>query len=264
MTTTTDLPAGSRPRSTLTNLITLLAVVIATASGYVQIAMNIGQSPAQFAADSDATLKIAPFTFGIWGLIYLGLFMYAIWQLLPRTPRTRFLGRMAWPAILCMLATAIWIFVAAADMEYMTIVVILASAAVLIFPLAAAGPTLDGATRRERLLAGYPLALLGGWLTFASAGDILTVLTGNGQLPAFLSPTMWAVAAIAVVALIDVWVVQRTRLAIFALPAAWGLVGAYMAEHERNPTLAWIAAGVSAALVLFALVTWAGNRRRLA
>jgi len=264
MTTTAAATTAGRANSTGTNLLTLLAVVIATASGYVQMAMHIGQSPAEFAADSDATLRIAPFTFGIWGVIYLGLFVYAIWQLLPRAPRTPFLGRMAWPAILCMLATAIWIFVAAADLEYMTIVVILASAAVLILPLAAAGPTLDGASRRERLLAGYPLALLGGWLTFASAGDILTVLTGNGQLPAFLSPNMWATLAIAVVALIDVWVVLRTRLAIFALPAAWGMVGAWVAEHDRNPTLAMIAAGVSGALVLFALMIWLGNRRRLA
>jgi hypothetical protein len=42
------------------------------------------------------------------------------------------------------------------------------------------------------------------------------------------------------------------------------LVGAWAAEQARNPTLSLIAAGVAAALALFAIATWLGNRRRLA
>ncbi|MBP6546535.1 MAG: hypothetical protein KA220_07450 [Phenylobacterium sp.] len=263
-TTTAPSTTTSRGSGLPLNLLILLAVIASTASGYIQIAMNIGQSPAEFAADSDATLKIAPFAFSIWGVIYLGLFVYALWQLFRSGGRTRFMNRMALPALLAFVGIGAWIFVAAWDLEYLSIAVILASAAMLIAPLAAAGPTLDGATRSERLLVGYPLALLGGWLTFASAGNILLVLTGNGLLPAFLPPMGWAIVAIAVVCLIVLWVVQRTRLAIFALPPAWGLVGAWAAEQARNPTLSLIAAGVAAALALFAIATWLGNRRRLA
>lgn len=264
MTTTASSTASTQGGGALFRLLILLAVIASIASGYVQIALNIGQSPAEFAADSDATLKIAPFAFSIWGVIYLGLLIYALWQLFQRSPQRAFVSRMTWPALLAFVGIGAWIFVAAWDLENLSIAVIMASAAVLIAPLLAAGPTLDGASRSERFLAGYPLALLGGWLTFASAGNILTVLTGNDQLPGFLTPMGWAIAAIAVVSLIVLWVVQRTRLAIFALPPAWGLVGAWAGEQARNPTLSLIAAGVAAALVLLAIATWLGNRRRLA
>mgnify|MGYP006147974547 CR=1 FL=1 len=46
---------------------TLFAIVI----GQAQILMGWGQSPAEFAADSDATLRVAGYAFAIWGPIFL-------------------------------------------------------------------------------------------------------------------------------------------------------------------------------------------------
>lgn len=245
----------------MTRLLILLAALAAPAAGYLQIALGIGQTPAEFSADSDASLRVATWAFTIWGVIYAGLLAYGVYQLLPRTPRTPFLKRMAWPSLLAMVGIAAWIFAAAWDVEWLTIVLIVGSAAALIVPLTAAGPDLDGASAWDRRLAAWPLGLLAGWLTIASAANILTVLTGNGQLPEFLPPTGWALATVAVVALIAVWVITRTRLLAYPIPIVWGLAGVFAAEQSRNPTLAWTAAGAAAVLAVFAL---ANLRRRAA
>ena len=55
----------------------VLVLVLAFASvivAYGQMALGLGQSPAEFAADGDETLRAAGWAFSIWGLIYLGLF----------------------------------------------------------------------------------------------------------------------------------------------------------------------------------------------
>ncbi|MBX7250305.1 MAG: hypothetical protein K1X35_14835 [Caulobacteraceae bacterium] len=238
----------------LLRILILLAVIASIASGYLQVALHIGQTPAEFAADSDDTLRVATWAFSIWGLIYAWLAVYAVWQALPSTPQTPFLRRMGWPALLAFIGIGAWIFVAAFDLETLSIAVIVASGAVLIVPLVRAGPNQDGATGGERVLAAFPLALLAGWLTFASAGNILTVLTGNGDLPAFLPPLGWAATAIALVLLIGSWVALRTRLWIYLLPIAWGLAGVWRAGGEDgNTELSMIAAGAAVLAVLLAL-----------
>lgn len=232
-------------------ILILIAALAAPLAGYAQIALGIGQSPAEFAADSDATLKIAPWAFSIWGVIYAGLVAYAIYQL---RATSCFLSRMAMPALVALAGITAWIFAAAYDVEWLTIVLISGSAMSLLVAFWGAAPDLAETGGRERLFAAWPLGLLAGWLTFASAGNVLTVLTGNGQLPGLLSPTGWAVAAIAVVASVVVLVLRRTRLPALAIPPAWGLVGATAAEWTRNPSLAWLAAGFALLLLSAAFV----------
>ena len=161
---------------------------------------------------------------------------------------------MALPSLVAMSGIAAWIFAAAWDIEWLTIVLIAGSAAALIAPLAAAGPSLDGAAGWERRLAAWPLGLLAGWLTIASAANIVTVLTGNGQFPDLLPVNAWVLGAVGVVVLIALWVVARTRLLAYAIPIVWGLTAVFAAEQVRNPTLAFTAAGGAALLALFALV----------
>ena len=94
----------------------------------------------------------------------------------------------------------------------------------------------------------WPLALLAGWLGIAAPVNLLTVLTGNGDLPAVLSPTVWALIAVLLVTLKALAVTWVLRTPAFALPIAWGLLGVFVAEMDRNPVLATgavLAAGVT-------------------
>ncbi len=64
-------------------LIVLATVIFAIAISQIQMVMGWGQTAAEFAADSDTTLKVAGYAFAIWGVIYAGLLVYAIRQDLP-------------------------------------------------------------------------------------------------------------------------------------------------------------------------------------
>lgn len=255
-------PAPPR-RDSLRRLLVFAAAVFAVAISYGQIALGWGQSPAEFAADSDATLRVAGYAFSIWGLIYLGLLIYAVRQVLPRTPDTAVLQAFGWPSLLALLGIGWWVLAAAFDWELMTIILIVGSAVVLLIPLlrhAAAIRALP-AGDRDRWLTVTPLALLAGWLSIAAPVNLITVATGNGDLPAALPPTGWASLAIAGVVLLALAVTARTRLAAYSLPIAWGLLGAFVAELPRNPALAYVA--LAAAVIVFggAIVLTFGQRR---
>ena len=230
----------------------LFAVII----GQTQVLMGWGQSPAEFAADSDATLRVAGFAFAIWGVIYAWLLVYAVRQALPATAESPLLKALGWPSVAALLAIGWWIVAAAFDWEIATIVLIFWALLVLLIPLLAGAAAIRALPRGDpdRWMTVWPLALLAGWLSIAAPVNLLTVLTGNGDLPAALPPTAWALLAVAIVAVVALGVTARLRTPAFALPVAWGLIGVFSAEQPGNPVLAFTALAAAIAVVVGAVI----------
>lgn len=245
-------------------LIVLAATVFAIVIAQVQMLMGWGQTPAEFAADSDATLKVAGFAFAIWGVIYLWLAIYAVRQALPRTSETRLLSRLGWPSAVALIGIGVWIVAAAFDWEWATVVLIFGSAVVLLAPLLLSGGEIQSLplSSRDRWLVVWPLTLLAGWLSIAAPVNLLTIVTGNGQLPAAASPTVWAILAVVAVSAAALAVTWRLRVMAYALPIAWGLFGVASAESDRNPPLGLAAAiALGVVLILSAAMVVAHSRR---
>jgi len=238
-------------------LIVIGTAAFAVLAGAIQGFANPGQSPAEFSADSDATLKVASYAFSIWGPIYLGLLVYAVRQALPQTGESDMINRFGVPSALAFVGIGTWLFAAAFDWELATIVLIFGSLAVLLIPLLANAGSIRAlpGKDRDRWMTVWPLSLLAGWLSIAAPVNLLTVATGNGDLPPILAPTVWAMLAIVVVVLVALFVTRQLRIIAFALPVAWGLLGVFVAEQERgNQMLSMFALAASVATVVSALI----------
>ena len=94
-----------RPTSAQTarRWVVLACAVFAVVAAYGQMAVGWGQTPQEFSADSDATLRVAGYAFSIWGLIYLGLLVYAVRQVLPQTGESLLIHRLGWPSAAALL-----------------------------------------------------------------------------------------------------------------------------------------------------------------
>lgn len=248
-----ERPTGSRMAR---RLIVLAATIFAIVIGQTQVLLGWGQSPAEFSADSDTTLRVAGFAFAIWGVIYLWLLVYAVRQALPQTGESQLVQRLGWPSVVALLAIGWWVVAAAFDQEMATIVLIFGALAALLVPLLAHAGAIRALPRadRDRWLTIWPLTLLAGWLTIAAPLNLITVATGNDALPAELSPTGWAIVAIVIVTAVALGVTQRLRTLAYGLPIAWGLLGAFVAEQARNPVVAYAALAASVAILVGAII----------
>ena len=247
-----------RPTSTqmTRRLIVLAAAIFAVVIGQTQVLLGWGQSPAEFSADSDATLRVAGYAFAIWGVIYLWLLVHAVRQALPQTGESLLIHRLGWPSVAALLGIGWWVVAAAFDWEPATIVLIFASLAALLIPLLVNADAVRALPRgdRDRWMTVWPLTMLAGWLTVAAPLNLITVMTGNDALPGVLSPTVWAILAIVGVTAIALGVTQRLRTLAYGLPIAWGLLGAFVAEQARNPVLAYVALAAAVAVLVGAIV----------
>lgn len=241
------------PAQRTRRMIVLLAALFAIATPIIQNLAGLGLTQAEFAADGNATLRVAGYAFSIWGLLYLGLLAYAVRQVLPQTGESTLINRLGWPSVVPLFGIGFWIIVAAMNLKAASVIIIFASLIALLVPLLVFGGTIQALGRfdRDRMLTVWPLAGLAGWLTVAAPLNLITTATAFDALPTALTPTGWAVAAVVITALIAIGVTARLRTLAYPLPVAWGLLGAFVAEQPDNPALAFTALA-AALLVLLA------------
>ncbi|MDO1559777.1 hypothetical protein Q0812_10100 [Brevundimonas sp. 2R-24] len=239
-------------------ILVLIAALIMLVLPVLDAIVRIGLTQAQFAEQGNETLRAAGYAFTIWSVIYVWIAAYAVYQVWPRTPETPLLRTLGWASVVGMTATGLWIPAAAFNWRWATVGLISLAALSIVGGLVSSN--LAAAGRKERGLVLWPLGLLGGWLTIATALNLLTVMTAEG----IITPDMqagWALAGIGVVLLVGMAVTFRTELAAYPLPIVWGLVAVYVAmSADQEPTLA--AAALIAAVVLAAFAGWVVWRSR--
>ncbi|OLT55301.1 tryptophan-rich sensory protein [Cellulosimicrobium sp. CUA-896] len=207
--------------------------------------------------------------FRIWSVIYLGLFAFAVYQVLPRHAATPRLRATAWWVLASMVLNAAWIGVVQAGWLVASVVVIaalLAVLAVLVVRLVRSVP--DGAA--QAVVLDGTVGLYTGWVSVATLANVAAVLADAGVGGLGLGATGWGVVVVALAAALSVaWAAfagRRRGVALgIALAMSWGLawvaVGRFAGPLE-DTTVAWAAAAASAVALTAGLV--AVLRRRSA
>jgi hypothetical protein len=227
-----------------------MAIIFAIGVPIWQSATGFGLSASEFSQDGNQTLRAAGYAFSIWGLIYLGLVGYGIYQFLAIPSAYPVLQTVSWPAIVAMFGCGLWILASALNLKLASMVIIVGSAVALTLSLVEAASL---TTWWNTAFVRWPLGLLAGWLTIASAINVLTVFTAWEVInPA--TATGFAIGGIVTVIAVSVYVTQIRNLKIFAVPIAWGLVAVFVAERSSSLAIALVALAGAILLVGVAML----------
>ena len=244
----------------LRQLSVVFSVVTMIVMNYLSNARAFGGLTNKEISDKYHTLITpAGYAFAIWGVIFLGLLAFAIYQALPsqRTnPRFRATG---WLVVLNTLCNAIWSPLFNNQHIGIALIVIL----VMLFSLAVieqrllmrsdvpvVAPDLDAtlpespASPTETWLARIPFSIYFGWLTVATILNVAVYLKATEFGLFGLSEPMWAVAVLIVGLLVGAWIFNRYRSVAYILVFAWAYVA--IAVEQTGYGAIQIAAGVGA------------------
>lgn len=205
-----------------------------------------GQTMGTVSAKYPTLLTPAGYAFSIWGLIFLGLVVYAVWQLLPGQRNLSLPDALAKPLTLASIATAAWVVLFAYEM-------ILPSVGVMLLILGSLIVTYGRARRRifagaAPVLAGVPFSLYLGWISVASVINITIGLRQMGWQTAEGASVTLTLGLIIVVVALGLIISRVFRDMVFPLVVAWALVAVWVVRLREVPELGW-AALVGAALV---------------
>lgn len=190
----------------------------------------------------------AGFTFSIWGVIYVFLIVYVVYQALPRNKDNKVFDRINRHFIVNCAANTLWIF--AWHYELITLalvlmVVILASLIGIyrhILPGKVAG-------FRDRLFVRVPFSLYFGWITVATLANISVEQSVIGMDNWIMTNTVWVFVELALAGAIATVMIIRYRDPIFGGVVAWAAYG-ITEKQVDTPEVA----GAAAAVMILVLV----------
>lgn len=200
------------------------------------------------------------YVFSIWGLIYVGLIAFGVYQMLPSQRENPRLRRIGYLFSLSCLANVIWLFLWHYELFIYTIAIMIALLGLLIAIYLRLEIGRAQVAMKEKWLVDLPFSIYLGWITvatIANASDVLDYLKWSGW---GIRPEVWAVIMlIAGLGIASVMSLTRGDIA-YQLVIVWAFAGIAV-KQTAMPVVA-NAAWVMSALVIIVLIIGVLVRKR--
>ena len=239
-------------------LINILTFIITLVVNFLATSLPLNDLTTKEISDSFNIYFVpAGYVFSIWGLIYLGLIAFIIFQSLPKNRENEHVSKIGiWFAV-SNLANALWLV----SFHYQQFALAMGFMLVLLVSLIAIFLRLDiGRTKvsaSENWFVNVPFSLYIGWITvatIANATQLLYFLKWDGF---GISPEIWLVIMLAAAVSISALMSLTRRNIPFALVLVWAFTG-IAAKFPTMPLVnitSWAAAGAVILILVFALLS---------
>ena len=180
----------------------------------------------------------AGLTFAIWGVIYLLLLLFSVYQLKGFVKRRNAsVDTIGIYFILSSAANIGWIFAWHYQKVLASLLLMLILLISLITIYIRLGIGRQKVTMLERWLIHLPVSVYLGWITVATIANVTALLVHAGWNGFGLSPVFWTVAVTAAALAITIAMLLTRRDAAYALVVVWALVGIVIKRSGDHPVL---------------------------
>jgi hypothetical protein len=222
-----------------------------------------GQNTAAVSDKYPTLITPAPYVFAIWGIIYVLLGVFVVYQALPRERSSGYHKAIGWLFVASSVVNIAWIFVWQYEVLALSVVLIIAFLLTLIAIYLRLNIGKAKASLGERLAVHLPFSVYLGWLSIATVANIAIALVAYGWDGFGLSAETWAVVVVAIVLVLTMLMLGIRRDVAYALVVVWALVGISVNQTGNpNVVLATQVGSVIVAVALLAVVAVALAKRR--
>ena len=167
----------------------------------------------------------AGYVFSIWGLIYLGLIAFAIFQALPSQRENPHLRQTGWWIALGGLANIAWIFLWHYEQFPLTVIAMLVLLGTLILTYLRLGIGRSVVSATEKWTVRLPFSIYLGWITVATVANITELLDYHNWNGFGIAPELWMGIVLVAVLVIAVLMNFNRRDVAYAAVILWALAG---------------------------------------
>jgi len=193
----------------------------------------------------------AGYAFSIWGIIYLLLTGFIVYQgrsLFVKVRNDDFVLTTGWWFAISCIANCAWIVTWIYGYTALSSVFIFIILIALLQIVLNNKMELFDAPITVIVFLWWPFVIYSGWITVASIANVSAVLVKYNWDGFGLSPTVWTLLLIGIATVINLMVTWIRNMREFALVGAWALIAIYVANNNVNTTVAYTA--LVAALIL--------------
>jgi benzodiazapine receptor len=243
--------------NTLQKIVVIFAVVgTLVVNGLANTLPLNGLSTGEISDRFEVYFVPAGYVFSIWGLIYLGLIAYAIYQALPTQRDVKSLQSIGWLFVASCVANIAWLFLWHYEQFPWTILAMLTLLALLILIYERLWKVRDMARSSHYWYVQLPFSIYLGWVTVATIANATSLLDFIGWSGWGVADIAWAVIMLLIAMVVGVAVILRRRDPAYGLVLVWAFAGIAI-KHTGTSTVAltaWITTGIVMLTVLYQLL----------
>lgn len=221
-----------------------------------------GQTMPEISAKYPSLFTPAGFTFSIWGIIYLFLLVFVVYQALPAQRDSDRIARIGPYFKINCLANALWIVVWHYDLLVLSLLVMLVLLATLVLIYRSLLRQLHSSSPLQHVTLHLPFSLYTAWISVATIANISVLQTHYGWDSVGLTDIQWTLLKLAVAGSIGAFAVLRLRDPVFVLVIAWATYG-ISAMQSATPAVSGAAIALSLLSVILAVGEGLSRLRRV-
>ena len=248
-------------KNVLRQSVNVLAVIATIVINGLANALPLnGQTTGEISDRFQVYFVPAGYVFSIWGLIYLGLIVFAVFQALPAQRDNLRLCRIGYLFTASCLANIAWLFLWHYEQFPLTLLAMLSLLVLLIVIYLRLRIGQVAASSAEKRLVHIPFSIYLGWITVATIANATSLLEYSNWSGWGISDEAWAIIMLVTGASIASAVTLTRGDIAYMLVIVWAFVGIAV-KHTETPVVA-TAAWVVTALAVLVLVVGIVLRRR--
>ena len=229
-------------------ILNLIAVLITLAVNGLANALPLnGQTTGAISDRFPVLFTPAGYVFSIWGLIYIGLLAFGIYQLLPSQAANPRLERIGWWFSLSCFFNSAWIFLWQYNIFLLTLVAMLGLLLSLLIIYLRLQIGMSPVSPGELWLVNVPFSIYLGWISVATIANFAVVLNYTGWNAADLTAIILTIILLlAGVGLGAAMTLLRQEIA-YPLVLVWAYLGIWLKQTLVSPVVgmtALLGAGV--------------------
>ena len=184
-----------------------------------------GKSTAQISDTNPTLITPAGYVFSIWGVIYILLGVFVVFQALPSEKEKDYQKRIGWLFVLSSLLNIAWLFLWQFEYLGLSVVLMFLLLATLIAIYLRLKIGKSTVPLREKLAVHVPFSVYLGWITIASIANVTVTLVSVGWDGFGISQETWAFSIVIIALLITLLVVATRKDLAYGLVVVWALLG---------------------------------------
>ncbi|MCT4687756.1 TspO/MBR family protein [Vallitalea sp.] len=215
---------------------------ILNAIGYViMVVVNIlavtlplnGKTTGEISSNINSLFTPAPYTFMIWGLIYILLLGFVIYGLMPKQKQNACIDSIGIAFFISSILNALWLFAWHYEKLWLSLIIMV----LLLFTLIKIYNRVNKNCvnkNGDNKFVRIPFSIYLAWISIATIANVSVVLKATGWNGLGLSETVWTVIVLVFALILSLYVSIKNDDVVYLLTTAWALIGILVRHCGSN------------------------------
>ncbi|MFW9905041.1 MAG: hypothetical protein ACFFFH_11955 [Candidatus Thorarchaeota archaeon] len=203
----------------------------------------------------------AGYVFAIWGVIYILLIIFVVFQALPKQRNDDFHQEISGLFIVSSVANSVWIFLWHYEQVFFSLITMLVLLASLILIYWRLKIGLNPVPLNTKLAVHTPFSVYLGWITVATVANVTAFLVFINWDGLGISETTWTLLVLSIATTIGIIIILQRKDVAYTLVPIWAFIGISLKQIGNANEVSFYAA-ICALILFVVLVTWLAYQKK--